>query len=194
MTETVTTPPAKADDEVKAVTQQELVDKASKYIKKIPMTLLWGAVFYATFIPGGIVLGGLAAGAAASYFGAGAILTTGAAVLGVAAGGVGGFFGAGWAFREKVSDLALSLGLDASEMTLRSLRRLFKQAKEKKGGAEMAPKTAKMERGVEKVHKLSLTLRKWFGDSSEPKKAEEQKEEAPKASSPATAKPGAPGA
>lgn len=174
------------------MTQQELVDKASKYIKKIPKTLLWGAVFYATFIPAGLVLGGVAAGGAAAYFGAGAILTTGAAVLGVAAGGVGGFFGAGWAFREKVSDLALSLGLDASEMTLRSLRRLFKQAKEKQGGAENAPKTAKLEKASEKVHKLSVKLRDWFGDSSEPKKEEPKKEAAPQAPAPAVAKPEVP--
>ena len=121
-----------------AVTQDEVVDKAAGYIKKIPKILFWGAVFFVTMIPTGLVLGGIGGAAIAGSLGAGAILKTAAAVVGVAAGGVGGFFGAQWAFKEKVGDLALNLGLDASEMTLRSLRRVLKQSKDNNGGEKNA--------------------------------------------------------
>lgn len=172
MTDTPAQPASPATEDVKAVTQDEVVDKATHHLKKIPKIIFWGAVFFATMVPAGLVIGGIGGVAAAGYFGYGLAVKSLAAVVGVGLGGVGGFFGAQWAFKEKVGDLALNLGLDAGEMTIRSLRRLFKQAKEKAGGAEKAPVTATMERGTEKIHKGVLTLKRWFGDSAEPEAAE----------------------
>lgn len=166
---TVMTETAPQAAEPQAVTQDEVVDKAAGYIKKIPKILFWGAVFFVTMIPAGLVLGGIGGVAAAGALGAGAILKTGAALLGVAAGGVGGFFGAQWAFKEKVGDLALNLGLDASEMTLRSLRRVLKQSKDNNGGAKNAPTTAALENAATSAHKFTVKLKGWFGDEAEKK-------------------------
>lgn len=162
-----TSPGTETEADLKPVTQQEVFDKVAQYGRKLPKIVFWGAVAYVALVPTCLVVGGIAASAGAAALGAGAILSGGAALLGVAAGAVGGFFAAKFVFKEMIGDVALNLGLDASEMSLRSLRRLLKDAKQNQGGAEKAPKTAALENATAVAHRGVLKLRKWFGDAAE---------------------------
>lgn len=179
-------------EELKSVTKDEIYSKVLGVGRKIVKTAIIAAVLYATLIPGGLILGGIAGGMIAAHFGAGAILTTGAAILGVAAGGVGGFFGTKLAVAGMVEDIAMSGGLEAGEMGLRSLLKTLRDAKKnaKEQGKKPAMGVETLESVAGTAHKASVKLRDFFGDKAEP---EEKTEAAPAPANDAAApKPAAP--
>lgn len=182
----------KKEEELKSVTKDEIYSKVLGVGRKIVKTAIIAAVLYATLIPGGLILGGIAGGMIAAHFGAGAILTTGAAILGVAAGGVGGFFGTKLAVAGMVEDIAMSGGLEAGEMGLRSLLKTLRDAKKnaKEQGKKPAMGVETLESVAGTAHKASVKLRDFFGDKAEP---EEKTEAAPAPANDAAApKPAAP--
>jgi hypothetical protein len=166
----------KKEQELKSVTKDEIYRKVLSVGRKIVKTAVIAAVLYATLIPGGLILGGIAGGMVAAHFGAGAILTTGAAILGVAAGGVGGFFGTKLAVAGMVEDIALSGGLEAGEMGLRSLLKTLREAKKnaKEQGKKPAIGVETLESVTGTAHKASVKLRDFFGDKAEPQVKDEE--------------------
>lgn len=163
-----TQPPAPANDEMKAVTQEEVLNRVRGLSGKIIKTAILAAVFFTVLLPAGLVLGGMAGAAVAGHFALGWWATAGATTLGVGLGAVGGFFGAKMLVADRVSELVIGTGLTAGEMGLRSLLRLLKQARQQKPG-EPAAQPAHVERAVEKTHKGVRWLRDFFGEVAEQK-------------------------
>ena len=161
-------PSTPANDEMKAVTQEEVLNRVRGLGGKIIKTAILAAVVSVVLMPAGLVLGGMAGAAVAGHFALGWWATAGATTLGVGLGGVGAFFGAKMLVADRVTELVVGTGLTAGEMGLRQLLRLLKQARQQKPG-EPAAAPAHVERAVEKTHKGVRWLRDFFGEVAERK-------------------------
>ncbi|MEZ0226055.1 MAG: hypothetical protein ACAH83_15985 [Alphaproteobacteria bacterium] len=161
--------PAPANDEMKAVTQEEVLNRVRGLSGKIIKTAILAAVISVVLMPAGLILGGMGGAAVAGHFALGWWATAGATTLGVGLGAVGAFFGAKALIADKVSELVIGTGLTAGEMGLRSLLRLLKQARQQKPGAAAAAEPAHVEKALEKTHKGVTWLRDFFGEVAEQK-------------------------
>lgn len=168
-----TQPAVPANDEMKAVTQEEVLNRVRGLRGKIIKTAILAVVIGAVLMPAGLILGGMAGGAVASHFALGWWATAGATTLGVGLGAVGAFFGSKALIADKVKDIVIGTGLTAGEMGLRSLLRLLKQSRQQKTG-ETAAQPAHVERALEKTHKGVTWLRDFFGEAAEQKAAPSQ--------------------
>lgn len=159
--------PADAKTETKdnGVSREELLGKLKGMGKQGFKMGLKALVVCPLIAGGGLLLGGAAAGIAATALGWSTLAFLGAMVAGAAAGGVAGWFGAKMYAAGLVEDFAVSNGLELGQMGLRELLSLIGKAK------KAAPAIKKPLEALEGAGKLAGKglgkLGNWFGNAAE---------------------------